>query len=125
MNPATNLFRQISQTFMQEGRVTSLAFKPMPKDKMCLSVYDGDLCSAQEAFEHFTLRLQCTSLGVLAVTVGECEDLALKARPDYGEHEYHALIDFSGKSKGDIRRAAERLVDLAWRRGWAFQSSAN
>ena len=122
MTPETNLYRQVNPEFVKDGRILSLAFKPMPKkDNGLLSVYDGDRCSAQTSYEHFTVQLGCQSLGALAVTVQECEEEALRVLPDYAEHEYHALIDFSGKTPGEVKRAAKRLTDLAMGRGWAYR----
>ena len=53
MNSQTLLLRQIHPSFIQQGRVTSQAFRPTPKDEMKLSVYDGDQMTPEEAFEHF------------------------------------------------------------------------
>ena len=47
MNNSTNLFRQISPTFIKDGQVTSQAFTPTRKDEKKLSVYDGDQFSAE------------------------------------------------------------------------------
>lgn len=53
MNDSTVLYRQICKAHIQNGRITSLAFKPMPKDNFLLSVYDGDKISAKDSFDHF------------------------------------------------------------------------
>lgn len=122
MNTATKLYRQIHPTQVMDGRVSSQAFRPMPKDQNGLSVYDGDKCSAQESYEHFTRVIKGTSAGVLGVTVAECASLQLPVRADYETHEYHALIDFAGKSgSAVIRHASEHLRNFAMARGWAYQ----
>ena len=65
MNDTTLLYRQIHPSFVQDGRVTSQAFRPTPKDQNQLSVYDGDLIGPPAAFEHYTEKLKHASVGVL------------------------------------------------------------
>jgi hypothetical protein len=67
----TLLLRQIHPSFIDRDRVTSQAFRPTEKDRGKLSVYDGDLISAEGSWKHYTARV-LKSAGVLAVTVGEC-----------------------------------------------------
>ena len=43
-------FRQVNPRFVREGRITSQVFRPTPKDKKLLSVYDGDLITARDAY---------------------------------------------------------------------------
>jgi len=45
MNSDTLLLRQINPFWFQNGRETSQAFRPTPKDEKLLSVYGGDLIS--------------------------------------------------------------------------------
>ena len=90
----------------------------MPKDECMLSVYDGDRISPEDALAHFVKTLNCSSVGVLAVNVAECEAEVLAVREDYEKHPYHALIDFSGKEKKEFRKIAIRLRDKAVHRGW-------
>ena len=47
-----------------------------------LSVYDGDQITAANAFAHYTQTLKLESSGVMAVSVTECNELALPVRPD-------------------------------------------
>ncbi len=56
MTEKTLLLRQIHPLFIQEGRVTSQAFRPTPKDQKKLSVYDGDLITAERSWVHFRDR---------------------------------------------------------------------
>ena len=119
MNQDTQLYRQIRKTNVaNDGRVTSLAFRPMPKDKSMLSVYDGDKITPEGAFLHFTGDLRGDSVGILATIVAECKAEALSVYEDYDTHPYHVLIDFSGKSNNMYRRIAEHLRDAAVKRGW-------
>ena len=71
------LFRHVNPNFVREGRITSQVFKPTPKDKKLLSVYDGELITAQNAYMHYTVRLGFSSVGVVAVTPAECGQLAV------------------------------------------------
>ena len=69
--------RQIHPSFIQEGRVTSQAFRPTPKDEDKLSTYDGDQIDARSAWKHYTETLGHDSDGALGVSVSECEELEL------------------------------------------------
>jgi hypothetical protein len=82
VNDDTLLLRQIHPGFMQDGRPSSQAFRPTPKDEQMLSVYDGDQITAANAFAHYTQTLKLESSGVMAVSVTECNELALPVRPD-------------------------------------------
>jgi len=123
MNVGTLLLRQVHPSWVQQGHVTSQAFKPMPKDQKKLSVYNGDLIDAEAAWAHFTGRLGYHSAGVLGVTVGECNQNGLQAAPDPQEKfPEHATIDFSPLADNQIEKAAKRLRTLAVNRGWQFQA---
>lgn len=84
MTPGTLLFRQVNPAWTKLGRVSSQAFKPTPKDRGRLSAYDGDRITAENSWRHYALELGHRSVGVLAVTVGECgsRGLAVEADPD-------------------------------------------
>ena len=122
MNSETLLLRQIHPTFIQQGRVTSQAFRPTPKDEMKLSVYDGDQISPEDAFEHFTSVLQQQSVGELAVTVAECESLNLKAEPDTEPFPEHAIIDFTGLGRKQVDSKGKKLKSFADTRGWLYHA---
>lgn len=119
MNDNTLLYRQISPEHVQNGRVTSLAFRPMPKDEKKLSVYDGDKLSPEESYNHF-VGCKCRSVGVLGVEKQECIEEGLHVLEDYETHPYHVLIDFSGKTNNQVRRAAEHLKEKAITRDWLY-----
>ena len=55
--------------------MTSQAFKPTRKDGNRLSIDNGDVVSAEEAYRGFIERYE--SAGVLAVSVAECRDQML------------------------------------------------
>ena len=54
MSGATLLWRQVNPHWVRAGRVTSQVFKPTKKDNNKLSVDDGDLVSAEEAYRTYT-----------------------------------------------------------------------
>ena len=121
MNNSTLLLRQIHPAHFQDGRVTSLAFKPMPKDKRRLSCYDGDQITAELAFNHF-IGMKYKSIGVQAVTVGECEKLLLTVSPDPEPFPEHMVIVFPDNlSENQISKKARSLSQFARTRGWLFQ----
>lgn len=130
MTPETILLRQIHPGFIQDGRVTSQAFRPTPKDENRLSVYDGDMIEPESAWEHFISRPDCRSIGVMGVTVAECSDLELPARPDPDpeppeKFPEHGVIDFSAYSKNQIEKKAKRLRAKAAARDWLYRAAAN
>ena len=120
MTGETPLWRQVNPNWVREGRVSSQAFRPTRKDANRLSVDNGDMVSAEEAYRGFAERQR--SDGVLAVTAAECEaqELRVSSDPIQGR-ESHSVIDFSGLSRGSVRKAAERLRDAAHERGWQYR----
>lgn len=121
MTGATLLLRQIHPSFVQEGRVTSQAFKPMPKDNGLLSVYDGDLIAPAEAWDHYARGLGHLSVGAMAVTVDECAGEQLAARPDPEPFDEHAVVDFTLHAPKDFEKKAKKLKAIATVRGWLHQ----
>lgn len=122
MNSDTLLHRQVHSSWVQQGRVTSQVFRPTPKDSGRVSVYNGALIDAQGAWEHFTSRLGFASVGSVAVTVAECEQLDLMVEADGTPFPEHASIDFAGHTKNQILKRADRLAVAAATRGWQYQS---
>ncbi|MDE0448052.1 MAG: hypothetical protein OXH96_15420 [Spirochaetaceae bacterium] len=114
------LFRQVNPNFVREGRITSQVFKPTPKDGKLLSVYDGELITAQNSYMHYTVRLGFSSLGVVAVTPAECGKLDLRVNSDPIPFPEHAVIDFRGYSNNQITSKAKYLKDAAVTRGWEY-----
>ena len=121
MNAGTRLHRQVHPSWVQEGRVTSLAFKPTSKDCNCLSVYDGDQIEAEAAWRHYVNTLNLESMGVLAVTVGECEILELTVVPDPDAFPEHVCIDFRVLTRRETEKKAKTLSSKARSRGWQFR----
>lgn len=122
MNSKTILLRHIHPNFVQEGRVTSQAFRPTPKDEEKLSVYDGDQIEAEPAWHHYTESLDCQSVGVLGITVAECTELELKAEADPRPFPEHVLIDYSAFGKKEIEKKAKLLKAKAVQRDWLYRA---
>lgn len=121
MNAGTLLHRQVHPSWVQEGRVSSQVFKPTSKDEHCLSVYDGDQIDAESAWRHYVNTLNLESIGVLAVTVWECEILELTVVPDPDAFPEHVCIDFRGLTNRQIEKKAKTLNLTARSRGWQFR----
>lgn len=120
MTPQTLLLRQIHPNFVQQGRVTSQAFRPTPKDENRLSVDDGDRVTAAVAFARFTATPNCQSAGILAVTQAECAEQELPVTADGQPYPEHCSIDFTACTPGERDRKAKRLARAAQERGWQF-----
>jgi len=124
MNSATLLLRQIHPAWVQRGRFTSQAFRPTRKDEYSLSVYDGDLVTAEGSWEHYTVQQGFDSAGVAGVTVEECEDLDLAAESDPAPFPAHAVVRFDGHSNSQIATKAKHLKRAAAQRGWQYRADA-
>ncbi|MDA3939235.1 MAG: hypothetical protein PF693_07995 [Spirochaetia bacterium] len=120
MNKTTLLYRQIHPSWLQGQRVTSQAFKPTPKDKKKLSLYDGDMVSAEESWKHFTIEQGLSSIGCLAVSVEECSNQDLNIESDPLTFPAHVLVDFEKHSGNQIEKKAKKLRHSALERGWQF-----
>lgn len=121
MNDDTLLYRQVHPSWIVDDNVSWQTFRPTPKDEGLLSVYDGDKIDPEAAWNHYRSELGLTSEGVLGVSVAECNDLQLPARPDPAPYPEHAVIDFTGLSRSQTKRKAGRLKVAANERGWLFR----
>ncbi len=118
MTDKTLLLRQIHPGFVQDGRLSSQAFRPTPKDERKLSVYDGDKIAPVDSWAHYTDILELESCGVMAVSLAECSTLELPVTSDPEPFPEHALIDFSAYSKNATEKKAKRLKVQVEARGW-------
>lgn len=123
MRPETLLYRQIHPFFLQNGRPTSQALRPTPKDSNRLSAYDGDKIQPKASWEHYTGTLGFSSAGVMAVTNAECAAQSLTVVADGIPFSEHCSIDFSGLTESAVKKAAKNLVQLAINRGWLYRDS--
>jgi hypothetical protein len=118
------LHRHVHPSFHQQGRVTSQAFKPTPKDEKQLSAYNGDMISAEDSWNHYTQQLGFESAGAMAVTVAECSSIELPTMADGKPFPSHASIDFRACSNSQIEKKAKKLQTFATARGWRYQPEA-
>lgn len=124
MNNQTLLYRVIgSAMWVQEGQVSSQAFRPRTSDNKRLSVYDGDQITPQRACAHYTRDPSSPPIGVLAVTRSECTAQGLPVVADPQAFAEHVLIDFSQFGINQIKRKSALLRDAAVARGWQYQST--
>lgn len=122
MTPETLLLRQIHPSFIQQGRVTSQAFKPTPKDENKLSVDNGDLIKPSDSWQRFINNPQCKSDGVMAITAQECTNEVLVVIEDANPYPEHCSIDFYGLSNAQISKKAKTLKMHAENRGWQYKA---
>ena len=122
MNANTVLIRQVHPTFVQDGRVTSQAFRPTPKDFGKLSTYDGDQINAESAWQHYTEVLCFESVGAYGLSVRECESVELKIVVDPEPFREHVLLDFTQFSRKRIENTSKKLKLFAVMRDWLYQA---
>lgn len=123
MTPDSLLLRQIHPSFVQDGRVTSQAFRPTPKDEFLLSVDDGDRVSAEASRRRFIANPACKSVGVQAVSQAECAAQALPVIADGNPHPEHCSVDFTAFDKKSIEKISKLLRAQAETRGWLFKEA--
>ena len=122
MKLTTLLLRQVHPSFVDRGRITSQVFKPTTKDNDKLSVDDGDNTTAEAAFRNYTECRNRQSVGVVAVTLDECDKLKLPVNPDPLKCDpSHTVIDFSGLSRNKQEAKAKILKNYADVRGWQYR----
>ncbi len=120
MTDESLLLRQVHPTFIQDGKVTSQVFRPTPKDEGSLSVDNGDMISPFDSWIRFTAKPTCHSVGILAVSHGECVEQELAVVEDANPYPEHCSIIFSSFSKSQIEQKAKILKVAAERRGWLY-----
>lgn len=85
------------------------------------SLFMTETKSPEDAWLHFTRDIGFKSAGVVGVSVAECNQLELPVRPDPNPFPEHAVIDFTGLSRGAMERKADALKILAITRGWLYR----
>ncbi len=125
MDKDTLLLRQVHPTWMvgdiiSQQVFSSQTFKPTPKDEGLLSVYNGDVFEAYEAFEHYKSQ-NLVSVGVVAVNKGECESVAVPVLEDNVPFEGHCSLNYRQLSNKGIKKAASLLKSYAEARGWLYK----
>ena len=120
MTSETLLLRQIHPSFVQNGRATSQAFRPTPKDESQLSLDNGDKVLPEVAWRRFSLQPECSSYGVMAVSHGECSTNSIRVVEDGAPYPEHCYIDFSSFGTKASERIGKKLAALAHSRGWLY-----
>lgn len=116
------LHRQVHPNWVQEGRVTSQAFSPTPKDEGFLSVYDGKQIAPDASFSHYTTVLKLSAAGTVSVSDAEVAAVGLPWKPDPAPFPEHAVIDFNQLPPPiKVKPKAQALAEKARQRGWTFQ----
>ena len=115
------LHRQVNPAWVQEGRISSQAFTPTPKDGGLLSVYNGALIAPEPSFKHYTTRLGLRAAGTMSVSTAEVAGLGLTWRPDTAPFPEHAVIDYTAiGSTSRVKAKAQALAERARERGWTY-----
>jgi len=117
----TLLLRQIHPSFVQNGRPTSQAFRPTPKDEWLLSVEDGSRIQPTASWERFTASADRRSAGVMAITPAECSAEALPVIEDGMPFPEHCSVDFSSLTMNSVEKKAKILTRHAVKRDWLFR----
>lgn len=113
------LLRQVHPSFVHGGEISSQVFKPS-KEKLSISTYDGEIITAEDAFDHYTEILHNRSCGVVAVSKEECTSCGLSVLEDRIPYREHICISYGGKSGKEVDRTAVKLKRMAMDRGWLF-----
>ena len=123
MNDETLLHRVIKPNwYLQNGVVSSQAFRPNPWEDKQISVYDGDQITAEASWTHYIRNPDLpVPIGVLSITVKECVEQSLPARPDPDTFPEHVLIDFREFGTNQIKKKSELLRDAAVERDWQYK----
>lgn len=111
-----------NQAFLENKLIiSSSAFTPTEKDEDKLSVYDGEVFSAKDSYDHFTSKY--SSYGVLSVSIEEVNsENPLFIEKDNDPFEGHCSINFSSiSSKNQKTKKAGKLRNFAVNRNWTYK----
>ena len=122
MTGETLLLRQIHPSFVQNGRATSQAFRPTPKDESQLSLDNGDLVSAEASWKRFSAQPACTSIGVLAISATDCGGCSLQIVEDGVPYPEHCYLDFAPHDRKTVEKIGKKLSAHAQSRGWLYEA---
>ena len=86
-----------------------------------ISTYDGDQISPEQSWHYFNCVLEYQSIGVVAVSVGECDTHLVPVLPDPKTLQEHVLINFRTFSTRRIKDLAKTLTGYARSRGWQYR----
>lgn len=113
------IWRNVNPDWVVDGKVTSQAFRPTPKDDKKVSGAREAKVSAASHYTEFT-GLGLKSAGVWAVTVNEAAKEAVPAIYDENSAKAptpcpkgHTSLDFTSHSNANTKRIGARLRDHA------------
>jgi hypothetical protein len=121
MTADTLLYRQVHPSFIDNnrisaqvfGQITSVVFKPTPKDDGLLSVYSSEYFQPDIAHLHYTTISKLESRGVAAVSNHECTGQTLDVVADNDPFLGHASVDFRDKNTNQKDKIAKKLKRYA------------
>jgi hypothetical protein len=122
MTGETLLLRQIHPNFVQNGRVTSQAFRPSPKDESQLSVDNGDMVTPEASWNRFSAQPENSSAGVMAISHSECSNCHVDVIEDGVPYPEHCYLDYSPFGRKESDRKGKKLAVAAHSRGWLFEA---
>ena len=118
MRPETLMLRQVNSQWIQDGRLSSLAFRASRQHDFLISVYDGSAISPLDSMDHFKEVAGLDTVGVWAVTVAEAgsHGVPVELSPIKG-NPFHAHLDCRERSGGELKRLSNHLRNSADARG--------
>lgn len=124
----SRLWRNIPQGFIDDGRITSQAFRPTRKDDRRLSVAQESVVSAADHYRQMTADFGIQSVGVWAVMVEEAIATGARVVDDRSGEDPpdpcpigHAYVDFRDcTTNSRVAKRAGQLRDRAVDRGPVF-----
>ena len=122
MSSETLLLRLVHPAHVHGGNFTSQVFRP-PADSRLLTVFDNTSISPAEVWawsrDFFPSGRQF--VGIVAVSVAECESLGLSVVEFPGQLPGQLAIEFVSLSRSHLRRTASILRSFATDRGWILR----
>ena len=119
-DPDELLLRQVHPNMQQDGRPSSLAFRPNRGDEGLLSSDRHSLISPKDAFEAY-LASGRLSFGTWGILVGEYNVVGLAAFSDpVTNNDAHAVVDFSDCSEKEARAYSKQLFKCATDRSMLY-----
>lgn len=123
------LFRNVHPEFVAEGRLGSRAFLATKSSDFELSVCRSSLTAPADAYALHIGPKQLKSVGVWAITVGECKAQALTVLGDPVATPVpdaaHAVVDFTQISDKERKKLSQILRRHAEDRGRVYPSESS
>ncbi|MBR3476268.1 MAG: hypothetical protein IKH39_03815 [Candidatus Methanomethylophilaceae archaeon] len=102
------LYRQIHPKWIQDGMITSEAFRPFDGD--LLSLYNGEMINAEDSFKHYTEECGNVSCGVAEVAESVFVKNGLDVIKDGDPFPEHVSVDYSPfKSDSSRKRVSQKI----------------